>query len=240
MKKAFLVGIFLFLLQAGCVSRETVVSTHVNPADVYQDYAIFGNQKETKIYAFFRVGGSTGTTIDLEAPSKVESDGKSMARVPPNFMKGLNYTASEEGYKAFHEIIFTASDGKDYRNTIALEAIEFNTEEAIVLRRSQTNFISLTRAISQDSSEKLNLVLSNEDFETQEKKRVKVDLPNTYDTSENALIISSKNLQKMPAGSNAMIIMEVGKSITLPQKTGAGGNLSINYSAKPLKVQIAN
>jgi len=235
-KKIFFALALLLISFAGCVSRDTVVSTSVNPAEIYQDYSIHGSQKETTTYAFFLVGGSSGTTVELASPSKAELNDVPMTKSAANLLKGTSYIAVEKGYQARHQITFTDSAGKIYRNTITFDPIEFNPHEAVILRRSKMNFVPVTR-ISVDDGEQLNLNLSNEDPITHQKNSVVVYLPVTLDPSKRALVITPETLQKMPNG-NGMIVMQTGRSMSLEQKTKAGGNLRISYGAKPLKVKI--
>lgn len=239
MKNICLLYLFLLAGLAGCVSTETVVSDHVNPADIYQSYAVFGNKKETNLYAFFRVGGSGGTTVELVEPSKVKYNGSLLTKIAPNFLKGTSYGTAEEGYHPAQEIFFTNAANKDYRYNLNLEALEFNVKEPLVLRRSQTNYIPLNR-IPPDSGEKVELVLSNEEFQKQEKNRVSVDLPKTFDQSKKALIITPEVLQKFPAGM-VTVVMTTAKSLSITREgQTAGGDFTVNYSAAPLKIRIAN
>lgn len=239
MKKIFiLLVLFLNGLLTGCVSIDTVASNNVNPSTIYQGYTIAGNSKETKLYAFFRVGGSVGTTVELVAPSRIQYNGEDLMKSEPNFLKGTSYVASASGYQPKHEILFSDSEGKNYRYNMTLEAIEFQPKSAVVLKRSQQNFISLSR-VPIDSSEKIEIVLTNEEFQSHEKNKVSIDLPQTFDPMKNVLIISPETLKKFPNGT-ATIVMTSSKSVSLEQFSKIGGNFTVNYEAEHLKIQINN
>lgn len=238
MKKIFFLYFLWLIGLSGCVSTETVVSNHVDPADVYQSYSVFGNREKTNLNAFFRVGGSGGTTVELIEPSKVKYNGSPLSKIPPNFLKGTSYAASEDGYRPAHEIFFTDTDGKDYRFNLTLEPIEFQPKAPVVLSRSQTNLIPLNR-IPDDSGEKFELILTNEEFQKLEKNQITVDLPKTFDKVKNALVIPPDVLKKFPV-SAATIDMTTSKSLSLAQFSKAGGNFTVNYEAAHLKIQIAD
>lgn len=238
MKKLF--TLFVCLLAGclmGCVSVDTIGSDRVNPSDVYQSYAIFGNKKESKLYAFFRVGGSSGTTVELLAPNKVRYNGKTLTKSAPNILKGTSYIAEESGYQPSHEILFTNSGGTDYRYNLSLEAIEFQPKSPIVVKRSQSNYIVLNRLPAE--TENIKIVLSNEQFQTQDKNKVSIELPQTYDRSKNALVIAPETLKNFPAGT-ATLIMTASKSLSLKDVSQAGGDFTANYEAAQLNITIAN
>ena len=62
----------------GCRSCDTVESTKIAQSEIYQDYTVDASDSGTHVTATFRVSGSTGTTIDLDAPSKIEYNGREL------------------------------------------------------------------------------------------------------------------------------------------------------------------
>ncbi|MBA2621061.1 MAG: hypothetical protein H0U87_07665 [Acidobacteria bacterium] len=228
------------LLTGGCVSRDTIVSTHVNQSDIYQKYFISGKRESTTVNAFFLVGGDSGTTVELQPPGKAEFNGKIMEKVPPNFAAGTSYRAEQKGYSSLFELSYTDSAGKIYRNRLDLEAVEFAANEptAFVLHRLQDNFIPVSRTAF-DSTENLSLVLSNVDFQKDDTNKININLPQQFDRSKNVLVIKAETVRKMLPG-RAILIMETSKSGSFPEQTPTGSGFRATYAAAPLKVQIVN
>ena len=86
--------LLLLLALSACVSTETIESTNVAATEIYQDYDIRVNKENSTAMATFRVSGKTGTTVDLDAPAKVELNRKLMDESKPGFLKGTTYQFS--------------------------------------------------------------------------------------------------------------------------------------------------
>jgi len=71
-----LILVCMLLSSAGCL--DTVDSEDVNPRAIYQSYHVDYDEKtnETDLFATFRVGGSTGTTVRLNSPSELRVNGR--------------------------------------------------------------------------------------------------------------------------------------------------------------------
>ena len=92
MLQKHLFGLIVFsLMVIGCASTETIESTKVSPAEIYRSYAVRGSKEGSHSTVIFRVGGSSGTTVDLDLPSKIEHNGEEMSESKPTFMKGVDY-----------------------------------------------------------------------------------------------------------------------------------------------------
>lgn len=238
MNKTILILVLLFVsLGAGCASIETVESTNIKPADIYQDYNITANRFETKTYAVFRVGGSTGKTVDLDAPSKIEVDGEPLPEIAPSGIKGTDYQLNEKvAYKAAREFVFTNADGKVYRNTIGLAPIEFTAKEGFMVSASKRNFLPLSR-ISLDEKEQFEIYMTNERFVKTNATPSNINIEAKFDREKNALIVEPEILKNIPAG-NATVFLNVSKTSQLQNAAGVGGRSTIKYYAKPIQIKI--
>lgn len=125
-----------------------------------------------------------------------------------NFAVGTGCRVERKGYASVVELSYTDSAGKVYRNRLNLESVEFteNAPAAFVLHRLQDNFIPISRTAF-DSTENLSLVLSNVDFQKNEKNKISIDLPQQFDRSKNALVIKAETIRKMPPGKAILLII---------------------------------
>ena len=69
----FITFLFLFNLVGCFQSTDKINSDHVKSEDIHQAYNLFydGNANKTEFYGTFRVGGVTGTTVELVSPGKL-------------------------------------------------------------------------------------------------------------------------------------------------------------------------
>jgi len=83
------------LMNAAC-SVDTVGSSQINAQSIHENYSITydADKNTTEAWAQFRVGGSTGTTVELEAPSRVSANNVPMAKT--NFL-GTYYSLNMAG-----------------------------------------------------------------------------------------------------------------------------------------------
>lgn len=156
-RKHLPVLLVFILVILGCRSTETIESTKVDASEIYQNYYISGDRNSTNVTATFRVSGSTGSTIDLDAPAKIEHNNKEMLESKPGFMKGTDYQDSANNFISNHSFKFTDADGKIWENSIRLDALEI-TSQNIVISLKKGGFIGLSRPLGNDENIEINLI----------------------------------------------------------------------------------
>jgi hypothetical protein len=240
--KILLLSVFCLSL-FGCNqgSVETIPSNTVMTSQIYQIYNVEGSRSEMNSVALFRVGGATGTTLELTAPGKVLYNSAEMSvSAPSNLvgtnyrMKGTDYRMSGKEYRAKHDFSFTDNDGKTYLNSINLSPLEIVSNSAFTLENNQPTTIPLSRAVGTD--EKLTLAIGT----NSEEEIPAADNSVYFNPSRNAVIITPKYWQTKNLRPKAELEIAVSKSATITQGTPLGGSISAKYSAAPIYVSVNN
>lgn len=237
--------IFLFGI-LGCASTETIESTKVAPTEIYQDYIIRGSKNGTTINATFRVGGPTGSTIDLDAPSKVAHNGKDMNESAPGFLKGTDYHSSANEFIANHKFSFTDASGKTWENEIALEPLEINAKD-LNISRAVGSAITFSRPIGKNENIEVSLVSektpppppSNVNTNVQTPEKVySTRLQVSFDNSQMFAKIEPFSLKNFVDG-KATLQVTVRKNKAL-QQSAKGGSIDFTYESQKVAVNVGN
>ena len=141
----------LLIVAFGCRSCETIDSSKLDPSEIYQEYSVTVSDTTT-VSAEFRVSGSTGTTIALVAPAKVEYNGKVMAGSLRTIFSGTYYSAEADGFVGSHTFIFTDSSGRQYKNSLEFEPIKIASDNIVLSKGSKTVSIALSRGLTDGES----------------------------------------------------------------------------------------
>ncbi len=141
----------------GCASTETIESTKVSPTEIYQAYSINSNKNSTNTTATFRVGGATGSTVDLDVPSKILHNEQEMSESKPFLFKGTDYNASAKQFVSQHKFSFTDAAGKTWNNEISLDALEI-TSQNLTISKANGGIIVLSRPVGKDENVEFSIV----------------------------------------------------------------------------------
>lgn len=235
MKKHFPVFAIFILFVWGCASTETIESTKVAPTEIYQDYSIEASRSQTNVTATFRVGGGRGTTVDLNAPSRIEHNGTTMSEKPSSFLKGTTYYSSSSRFEPAHLFVFTDANGKTYRNEIRLELLDV-VGNNFNLSPSETSRIPLSRSVrndenisvSLDSEAKPSAAITNANVDSENVPSYSLSYVATLDEIGSTLIIDRHQLRKFIPG-KARLNIEVRKAESVKDATDKGGSISFVY-----------
>ena len=246
MKKLLPVFIIFIFLVLGCTSFETVESAKVAPSEIVQNYRISSAQNRTSVTAIFYAGGAT---VDLDAPTRIELNGKEMSESKPFFMKGTDYHYNSGSFEPTFQFAFYTADGKIFRNEISLAPIEIAGRD-LSLSRSREIRIQLSRAVAPNESVSFSLrsqtieVVSNEtgannfnaDSQTT-KERYSADGGAHLDAARASFAIEPSQLEKFALG-KAILRIEVSKDADLQESTGKGGRMYSSYESQDVEVNI--
>lgn len=147
--------ILMFIL--GCRSCDTIDSTKLDPSEIYQDYTISASNDGTIVSATFRAGGSTGTTIELLSPSKVEYNGKPMTANVRTFLNGTFYTSGSNGFSSSNTFFFTDASGNRFSNSVNISPIEINGEN-IQIKQGMPAEIVISRPLANGERATISIV----------------------------------------------------------------------------------
>ena len=237
-KLALLAAATIFIASCQYASVDTVNSNNVQSSTVYQDYRIEADRSQTQVAATFRVGGSTGTTIEMSEPGKILHNGNDLSlSAPANLLgtnyktKGTDYRAGLKGYQPNHEFVFTDKSGATYKNSLSLAPLEIAAGKSdLVLRRAQPTMIRLSRAIAQNETLSVGINTTAGDEVPTRGNSVYLS------ASRDALVITPQYWQgKIPAG-RAELQVKVSRRENVSQGTTVGGAIQIVYSSAPVAV----
>jgi hypothetical protein len=246
MKKHLPVFLIIILFVMGCASTETIESSKVSPSEIYQEYSISSDSNQTRISTVFRVGGAMGTTVDLDAPSKIEHNGREMAEMAPSFLKGTTYLYQSDQFEPVHQFVYTDASGKVYQNEIRLEALEIDAK-SINLSLSAKNKIPLSRRVGDDETVLLTLVSDTRAPQSNvnaNKTNENIDIysltrPVNLDETRTALVMEPYQLKKFVPG-KAKISVEVRKETGLKQAADKGGKMVFTYESADAVANVLN
>ena len=246
-KKNFYLFPILILLTFGCRSCDTVESTKIAQSEIYQDYMVDASDSGTRVTATFRVSGSTGTTVDLDTPSKIEYNGRELGENLRSIMTGTNYTFSSGVFTGSHQFTYTNGEGKVFLNELSFEPIELVGAPAVINLKEKT-VIMLSRRVYETESLETSVVSLEKQPETNANSNptgnktpdgpsYSMDLHQNYNSDRTAIIIEAGGLKNFVPG-KAEIVVNVRANKDLQQKNKAGGSMSYKCSSKAQPVNI--
>jgi hypothetical protein len=232
MLKSFLVFTLVGAFLSACPSTETVESTRVPAAGVYQSYSISASRRQTSVYAVFRLNNETGKTIDLDAPAKIDLNGEPMTEIAPSFASGTSYKAEASGFAPKQQFAFTDAKGKIYRNEIALEALEIAARK-IVLSRTRGAIFKLSRALAPNEQISVSVTGKAVADKTSLNKTVEARL----DEARLNVLLAPESLKEFTAGAATVYVMLERKE-PLKQATPSGGAIRFVYQSGEVAAKL--
>ena len=245
LQKHLLVFLVLLFGVLGCASWETVESTKVAPSEIYQSYSISGTKNSTRVNATFRVGGATGSTVDLDAPSTISHNGKEMSESAAGFLKGTDYNDSASAFVPNHKFSFKDASGKVWENEISLEGLEI-TSPNITISKANGGTITLSRAVGKDENVEFSLVSEKtapaSSNSNSNNKKPELDyssaLQINIDETRTSVKIEPFSLKNFVDG-KANLTVTIRKNKTV-QQSAKGGALDFSYEGQKVAVTVVN
>lgn len=224
----FIFGV-LFFTGGACPSNDTTASNKVAQSEIYQSYSVEQNGANYDVKAFFRIGGKTGTTLALSAPSTVSFNGQKMEE-HLNTSSGTFYTATVPATASNATFAFTDRTSKVYTNKVDLERTSLT---AAKLRTNGATPVAIPLSRPAADSAGFNLNLNGTTIFVSSS-------PNNaseafYDRAKNAVVIMPAAWKKIPGG-NVAIALEVNNSVPTQQGTALGGDIAFRYGSAPVNV----
>lgn len=217
-----LLGLSLTLSLTGC-SIDTVSSTDVKTTTIHQRYSVEFSESEQKTVATaqFRVGGSTGTTLDLRNPAMVKAFNESMNQI---WSWGTAYSTSESGFFPKVEFTYVNADGK--MSQYVAETQSFKSEP-LPSHFSRKNDLVISLQADNWDKEKdrisLTLLQKNPD---QNQTPISI-ISDDYNPNTKVLTVKSAQLAKATLGVYT-IQLSRSRHIGLSQKDSEGQGVSLS------------
>jgi hypothetical protein len=231
----------------GCVTMmETVESTKIPQSEIAQTYAVTATREKTQVNATFN-HGTWGKSVDLDAPSRIEYNGRELPQNTITFLNGTSYTTTLEGAQTVHNFVYTNNDGRMFRNELSFEAVELPPEDAVINPFEETK-IRLSRAVKNGENVSISLTsreappapVDSNGAPRAEKpglsKEYEISLNDELDATRTTIILKPKNLKNFVPG-KAVLSVEVSRELSLREATNAGGTMRWSYrSTRPASV----
>lgn len=211
------------LLIASCNSNEIGNSKDVNPETIWFDYKVWGEEgnDDATVMLQYRFGGSNGTTLTLEEPSKVELDGK-LIKGDSSKMTGAFYEVQQPvaEFAGKHNIVFTDMNKKQYREEFRFQPITIITQLPETIEREDIT-IELQGL---EPIDYVRVLLTDTSFTS--------DGINRVDTVKNGrLLLSKADLEKLVNGPvHLELVKEDEKQVK--DATQEGGKISVSYALR--------
>jgi hypothetical protein len=243
-KTSFLAAAILILTALGCRSCETIDSSKLDPSEIYQEYSISASTK-TSVKAEFRVSGSTGTTVALVAPAKIEHNGKTMDENLRTVLSGTFYSGEADGFVGAHTFVFTDSSGKQFTNTVTFDPIKIAAESIETNKAAKTMVIPLSRGLAVGESANIQLASeadppktsSNSNSNTAAGPDYLADISGTVDNDAKTLTVDMEPLKNFAVGKAAIRVTV--KASRQPLEMGVrGGAISYQIQSPPVSARI--
>lgn len=203
-----------------CTNNETTKKRNVNPARIYFDYKIRGqeNDDNVSVYLSYRIGGPNGNAIRLGDSANVQLDGE---RIPVDSAKlaGAFYEVDKPaaGFAGRHTIVFTDFDKKEYSESFIYKPFTLKTKIPAKLTRGDMvlEFIGLA------PGDYIRVILADTSFTSR-------DIHEIDTVENNRLVITAEKLKDVVDGP---IVLLLSKETERPIKSGtsAGGRIAISY-----------
>jgi hypothetical protein len=232
--------VFTFL-SLSCVqgSVETISSNTVQASQIYQIYTVETSKTKTETVAAFRIGGATGTTLELTSPAGILYNDQPMPVSAPSNLIGTNYKMKGTDYRTFsnnfqstHEFSYTDADGKTYVNSITLAPVEISAKAAINLETENPSMIQLSRTIG--ANETLIFAL-----DARPDEEIPTDGNTIYfNEKRNAIIITPQYWSAKQVRPQFDLQIKIKKSGGISNGTPLGGSISAVYKAVPVTINV--
>jgi hypothetical protein len=214
---------------SSCASNDTANSDTVKQSEIYQSYTITydAGDIELSATAFFRFGGSTGTTLNLVKPSNITFNGTDMA-LGKNIFSGTFYETDQQVQPSpCYTFVFTDNDNKTYTNTSSIEELAVSGYPTSINKTNGFKVSWKGAPVQQD--EKVYVSLEGKDF-----MNCSVS---TNIVGSTSVEVSPDLLKDLKPG-DASIVLKREKSGNLKEATHLGGNITITYVAKKVSTKI--
>jgi len=225
----FFFAVALIFMLPACVSNETANSDTVKQSEIYQSYTITydAGDMELSASAFFRFGGSAGTTLNLVKPSNITFNGTEMA-MGKNIFSGTFYETDQQVTSlGSYTFIFTDTDKKTYTNTSNIDPLEVSDYPESFNKGQGLKVQWKGKPVQQN--ERVYVSLEGKDYVNCS--------ASTEIVGTNSVEITPDLLKDIKPG-DANIVLKREKTSALSQATHLGGILTIDYVAKKVAVKV--
>lgn len=229
---AYLLLSLLSLSILGC-SSDTVGSGDVNPAAIHQDYSLTYTEGSnvSRFSAQFRVGGSSGTTVELEPPAFINANGKSLLKV--SFF-GTSYALEQSGPYSAASFEYIDDTGLRYLNSVPLKPVSMNMNPAPIMLGA--NYYVPVNTSPLEPGDSVQATLEQDVIVNGIHKFVFIN--GSYEAAYSRFVFSSYDLARLQNGLVELKISRRHHSALLQAAPRGGGEISSHYSMRPIHLTV--
>lgn len=225
----------------GCGSNDTVDDTDVSPDAIWGSYEAHYDARENglRLHAQFRVGGSTGTTIRLTPPAKVEVGDQTMRFVDGDEaavnLSGSYYTLRQSltAPPPTQRFRWTRNDGEVFENTVQQApalSVANPTRNATVPRTAP-----LTITFDGEPLGEGDRITAYVDTKVADRSGyARVDI-----TSGSTLVVPAADLAEMPPGKAVVRLQRYREARATQGHPKEGGRLVSSFASEEVEFTFA-
>lgn len=221
----------LFLLTA--CSVDTVGSSDVNPNAIHQDYSVNYREESntSSISAQFRVGGASGTTVELEPPSSLFVNGKTLKK---NSFFGASYSLSQAGFIGSASFEFTDEVGRRYMNAANLVPVQININPMPIMLG--TNYYIPVTTYPLAAGDSLHAIIEQEFVENGISRFVYIN--GQYEKNYSRFVFTVYDTSRLRNGIARLTISRSQRSALSDTTPRGGGEISSHYYLRPVALTV--
>ena len=213
----FFVSVFSYI---SCTDNGSTWKRHVNPAEIFFDYQIRGEENDSMVsaYLLYKMGGPNGIAIKLTDPAKVELDSEAISFDSAKLARAFyDIEIPADNFTGEHTIVFTDFDNRQFKEEFIYKPFRLKTKipPAISRRDLTFDFIGLA------DEDYLRVILTDTSFMSR-------DIHEIDTVKNNRLVISADKLKNLTDGP---ITLQFYKETERPVRNGtrAGGRIVVSY-----------
>lgn len=229
MKPNALAFLIVSLFFQACASSDTVKSDEVSQDVIYQYYSVTYDQEnaELQIYVQFRVGGATGTTLQLVEPSRVSYSEFALSEKQTS-IGGTSYQANKESsFIEEHEFEYRNNDGEVFSNSLELIPVDFEDFSVNISQNEDLQIEWTGDPLDEDESIQLE-IRDSEGF---------LVIASSHSAGAESVTMHKEDLQLLQTG---IIRLKLVRTTTfdLQEATPKGGRMIATYKSRAYSANL--
>lgn len=227
-------GLTIAAFNTAC-SVDTASSRDVKPSAIHQSYSLDYQEDTNQTYlsAQFRVGGPTGTTVELESPSSLDINGYTPSK---SSILGTSYSLQLNGFMQTGIFNYVNDDEQRLVNSISIDRI--NLIEADPTVSVIHGYVVNVQAVRLGTNEDVSVELT-QDQRGSDGTFDYASATGVFDPARGQAVFTPAELEKLSNGTATLKIVRH-KWGALQASMREGGTMNASYSVRPLTVNVVD
>jgi hypothetical protein len=229
MKNLVMILLAPLALAATACSTGTIDSSQVTASAVHEEYSVTysADSNQMSLWAQFRVGDSTGTTVHLSSPAQLKVNNQGVSST--DFLGTYYSKTFASGFLSSSQVVYTDSTGAAHAYMANLSAINYTAPTTPVT--TSTNLVIPLQGTALSSNETVSATITQTNQGPNNSQNY-VNIYGHYDSSMNRVVFYNTDLQTLQAGAATISVSRI-------NSTGAGnGYMQTVYAASSHTLQV--